>query len=252
MLKRTVLIGALTLCALPAQAVTWSTAGAGATHIPIINITDSFSPPNGQSTLVLNNTLTAEIIAASPGKELLDIQGPGAKITGFKGIAGAGTITQTERALIFSSKGGKPLKATPYLRLHAVYPAGNYMAFQPSKRLEGSIGIANFGKKLYVVQSLAANLAVVPKPGGQYRPIYDVVLQVVDMTTGKRAKLFHFKTNAKSPVTIMGMEVNDANADGRDDLVVRYERFVGKRSLQTIRVYNLLTGKVISTARYWL
>jgi len=245
MLKKTILIGTLLLWAAPAQAVLWSAAGAGATHIPIINIADTFSAPANKSTL--NNTVIAEIIPASVGKEILDVKGSETR-TGFKGVfpPGAGTITSSVQVRIYSST-GKLLKAAPFLRNRFAFPAAAAAPWVSDEE-----GIANYGVKKYAVQALKADLAPFAKPGQQYMPLYSVVLQVVDMTTGMRLKLFRFKSTAMSLTKIIAMEINDVNADGKDDLVVRYQRPAGKRSLMTTIVYDLLTGKRTSIARYWL
>jgi len=245
MLKKAILIGALALWAAPAQAVLWSTAGANATHIPIINIADTMNGPANQFTL--NNTVIAEILPASAGKEILDVKVNETR-TGFKGgfPTGAGTITTSAQVRIYS-RTGRLLKATPFLRNRFAFPAAAAAPW-----VDDAEGIANYGAKKYVVQALKADLAPYGKPGQPYRPAYSVILQVVDIATGKRVKLFRFKSAVKSRSKIFGIEVNDVNADGKDDLVVRYDRPAGKRSLQTTIIYDLGTGKRISVARYWL
>ena len=51
-----------------AQAVIWSTAGIGAKHIPILVM----GPMGPSVPFAMNRSMISELIAASPGKEMLD------------------------------------------------------------------------------------------------------------------------------------------------------------------------------------
>jgi len=251
MKKMIALILLLGVSAIPAQAVTWSMAGVGATYIPLVNV---YTGGQFFMGLPMNNTVFAEVDPTSPGKEFLDLKANETQ-TGFvpnatTGLPGAGTITRTHQARIYSSK-GKLLFNEPRLVKKFSFPAGRWDAF-----VDDQIGIANVGAVKYAVSSMSADLhslpAPAPTPGGGYtqpQPLIDTWLQVTNLTTKKRVKVLHYKSTAKSFWKLVLIQVVDVNGDGNDDLVTRYEHVNTAPGSNSTRVFtivrNLLTGAPI-------
>jgi len=224
--------------AIPAQAVTWSPAGAGAQYIPLLDGSYYYGG-------AFNNSAISEIVASSPGKEFLDTKA-NQSTTGFivdpvTGIPGAGTVTSISQNRLYSSKGKLLFNEVP-LKVTFNFPAGTYNQFVA----EGG-GIADVAGKKYVVSSRSADLSVPPTAvNTPYVPLFDVWVQVSDLATQKRVKIMRFQSTLASFWKLFSVEVNDINADGNDDLITRYQHINadGSSRMFTI-VRNLLTGAAV-------
>jgi len=226
-----------------AQAITWSPAGAGAQYIPLVDV--MMNGPFGFQPF--NNTAISEVVAASPGKEFLDMKGNQTR-TGFvfdpaTGQMGAGTVTSFNQSRMYSAKGKLLFNELP-LKLTFAFPANSATGGFVN---DFGGGIADVAGVKYVVSSTWADLSIAPvAPPWNYIPLVEAWIQVSNLTTGKRVKVLRFKTTAKSFWQLVSVEVNDVNADGNDELVTRYQHVNANGSTRMFTIVrNLLTGKPI-------
>lgn len=238
------------LVAWPAFAVVWSPSGDGATHIPLVDF------QVGSNGRVLNSSLVADVIATNPGKEYLDVSAtPTVDVNGF-------VTSSTSRVKAFALNGTlvywTPAFYTPFaLAAQSAFPVA------PSTTAvalfnDTAIGVATYGGASYVVHANVASAQRFDTNSGAFLWSGDkeLWLQVVNLAKVQvNLKHIYSPGDVATPAfwVFQYAEVSDANGDGNDDLVVKFEHTdLNGRTRVLNQVFDLLSGVLLNQGTYWL